>query len=219
VGAAGCAVHLRGDLLEYPPEPGVGLHRPARHDARPEQRPFLAAGDTTADEVQAALPQRRLPAPGVGEVGVAAIHDDVALVEQRHKLIDHRVGGGARLHHHDDRPWPPEAGHEVLHRLGRDERAFVPVLGDQAAGALRRPVVQRDDVPVPGEVPGEIAPHHRQAGYADISVFPLAHAQAPRRRRSPTLNVSDAKPSHGRMARPARGPRPGWPAPQAGARG
>ena len=41
-----------------------------------------------------ALPQRRLAAPGVREVRVAAVDDDVARFEQRRELVDHRVGAG-----------------------------------------------------------------------------------------------------------------------------
>src|SRR5215831_2312879 len=81
VRAARRAVDLRGDLLEHRPQPLVGLGGPAGHDAGPVQRPLLAAGDAAADEVQAGLAQRGLPAPGVGVVGVAAVHDDVARLE------------------------------------------------------------------------------------------------------------------------------------------
>ena len=44
--------------------------------------------------------------------------------------------GSAGLDHDDDRPGAFQRGDEVLDRLRRDERALVPVLGDQALGAL-----------------------------------------------------------------------------------
>ena len=80
---------------------------------RPVQRALLAAGHAAADEVQAALAQRGLAAAGVGEVRVAAVDDDVALVQQRDQLVDHRVGGLARLDHDDDRARPLQRGDEV----------------------------------------------------------------------------------------------------------
>ena len=40
--------------------------------------------------------RRLLAAPGVLEVGVAAVDDDVALLEQRGELVDHRVGAARR---------------------------------------------------------------------------------------------------------------------------
>ena len=49
------------------------------------------------------LAQRLLAAAGVGEVRVAAVDDDVAGLQQRHQLVDHRVGGAAGLDHDDDR--------------------------------------------------------------------------------------------------------------------
>ena len=90
------------------------------------------------------------------------------VVQQRRQLVDHGVGGRAGLDHDDDRARPPQAGDEVGHRLAGHERALAAVLGDQAAGALRRAVVQRDGVAVPGQVPGQVAAHDRQAGDADV---------------------------------------------------
>jgi hypothetical protein len=72
-------------------------------------------------------PQRGFASAGVGVVGVATVHEDVALVEQRHQFADHCVGGLARLDHHHDHPRPGEAGDELCHRLGRHERAFAAV--------------------------------------------------------------------------------------------
>ena len=68
----------------------------------PLQGALLAAGDAGADEVQVVLAQRRLAPAGVLEVGVAAVDDDVARLQVRDQLVDHRVGGGAGLDHDDD---------------------------------------------------------------------------------------------------------------------
>ena len=63
----------------------------------PFERPFLAAGDAGADEEEA-LRLQGLGAPGrVGEVGVAAVDQDVARLEQRDQLVDHLIDGGPAL--------------------------------------------------------------------------------------------------------------------------
>ena len=54
----------------------------------PFERPFLAAGDAGADEEQALRLQRPGAAGGVGVVGVAAVDEDVARLEQRDELVD-----------------------------------------------------------------------------------------------------------------------------------
>jgi hypothetical protein len=136
------------------------------------QGALLAAGHAGADEVQPVLAQRLLAAAGVGVVRVAAVDHDVARLQQRHQLVDDRVGRPAGLHHHDDRPGPLQRGDEVGHRLAGQERALVAVLGHQAAGALDRPVVQRDREAVPGEIAGQVAPHDRQPGHPDLRCAP-----------------------------------------------
>ena len=58
----------------------------------PFEGALLAAGDAHADEVQPVLLERPLAAQGVGEVRVAGVDDDVALVEQRGELVEDGVG-------------------------------------------------------------------------------------------------------------------------------
>ena len=82
VGAARHAVDLGRDLLEDRAEGLVRLLGPAGHDRRAEQRALLAAGDAGADEVQALLAQRGLAPDRVGEVRVAGVDDDVALLQE-----------------------------------------------------------------------------------------------------------------------------------------
>jgi hypothetical protein len=148
-------------------EGGVGVVGAADHDRGPVQGALLAAGDTHADEVQALLGQRLLTAAGVPVVRVAGVHHDVALVEQRHQLVDDRVGPGARLDHHDDRARPPDGGDEALDALAADEVTLVAELLEQAGHPRRGPVVHRDRVPVPGDVAGQVAAQHREPGEPD----------------------------------------------------
>ena len=84
VGAARRAVDVGGDRLEDGLDrPVVGLAVAAGHDARPVERPLLAAGDPGADEVDALLGELGVPALGVAVKRVTAVDDHVALVEMR----------------------------------------------------------------------------------------------------------------------------------------
>ena len=83
------------------------------------------------------LPQRGLAPPGVGVVRVAAVHDDVALVEQRHELIDHGIGGSPALTiTMIARGRPRLATKSSIDSLGH-ERAFVAVLARPGCGCAR----------------------------------------------------------------------------------
>ena len=65
----------------------------------PQRAPLFTAGDANAHEVQALFSQGVLAADGVGEVGVTAVNNDVALIEHGGELLDHCVDGCARLDH------------------------------------------------------------------------------------------------------------------------
>src|SRR5205814_10430539 len=82
--------------------------------------------------------------------------------------IDPGVGGGARLHHDHYPTRTLQGGHESLGAVRRHEGPLVAELLDQRFGPLHRPVVEDHRVPVPGEVPGQVATHHRQAGHPDL---------------------------------------------------
>ncbi|SCE28402.1 hypothetical protein GA0115253_104092 [Streptomyces sp. Termitarium-T10T-6] len=176
-GARRAVLRLRGDPLQHRAQRRVGLRRTARHDAGPVQRALLAAGDPHPDEMDPALAQLLLAAAGVLEVGVAAVDDDVALLQQRRELLDHRVGGFPRLHHDHQTPGAFQRGDELLGRVRGDERALVAELLDQGVGPGRGAVVQGDGEAVAGEVPGEVAAHDRESGDADPSS--AAHECAP----------------------------------------
>ena len=70
----------------------------------PFERTLLAAGDADAEEVDALLGELGVAALGVAEVGVAAVDQDVAPVQVRRDLVDHRVGGWAGLDHAHQHP-------------------------------------------------------------------------------------------------------------------
>ncbi len=78
-----------------------GLRVAAGHKRGPVAGTVLAAGDARADVEDAALAQVARPPRRVGVLRVAAVDDDVALVQQRHQLLDeliHRIAGCANKH-------------------------------------------------------------------------------------------------------------------------
>ena len=87
----------------------------------PFERPFLAAGDAGADEEE----PLRLQVPGaagrVGVVGVAAVDQDVARLEQRDQLVDHVVDRRPGLDHDHDLARRLQGGDQLLDRVGADD--------------------------------------------------------------------------------------------------
>ena len=105
---------------------------------------------------------------GVAEIGVAAVDDDVARVEQGRQLREHGVDRDAGLDHQDDLPRSRQRGHEL--RQGRDA-------GDAGArgrsreiflGAQGGAVVDDHGKTVAGDIEGEILAHHRQPDQPDV---------------------------------------------------
>ena len=150
------------------PSSRVGVGVAARHDRRAVERTDLAAGDPDPGEADPLLRQRLVPAHGVAPVRVAGVGDDVALVEQRHELVDDGVGALAGLDHDDDPARALERVDEVLERAGDGEVALVAVLLDERLGLARRAVVDGDPDAVAGEVAGEVAAHHREARHPHL---------------------------------------------------
>ena len=162
------AVDARGDGLEDRAERLVGLGRAAGHDRRAVQRALLAARDAGADEVQAPRAQRALAPDRVLEPGVAAVDDDVALLEAVRELVDDRVGARAGLHHHDRRTRPGQRRHEEIEVLVCDE-AGLGMVPQQFLRALGRPVEHRHRVALASrEVAGEVGAHHGQPDNSDV---------------------------------------------------
>ena len=159
---------MGGDLFENRSQGLIGLRRPARHDRGAVERALLAAGDPGADEVQAAFPDRLLPADGVGVKGVAAIDDDVARIHGVGEVVDHGVGCRTRLDHDQHPAGLLQRGDELLDGLRAHERPVRAMFGQQCVGFGDRTVVQGHGVTVAGEVAGDVGTHHRQAADADL---------------------------------------------------
>ncbi|MPM11240.1 hypothetical protein SDC9_57579 [bioreactor metagenome] len=142
----------------------------AGHDRGTVQCPLLAAGNADADEVDALVAERDLATLGVLVERVAAVDQDVAVLQQRGEGVDGRIGGGTGLDHHHDPAGLLEAGDELF-RGPRGEEAGLRMLGHDLLGLLVGTVEDRHPVAVVGEVPGQVRPHHRHADDADACTF------------------------------------------------
>jgi hypothetical protein len=130
-----CVTHgpessARGDRFEHVADALPRFARAARHERRTEARAVFAAGDAGADEVQVALAQRASRRLRVLEPRVAAVDDDVAVVEQRQQLVEHLVDRRAGLDHHHDPARPFERADELFERRRAGE-LLSRVVGDE----------------------------------------------------------------------------------------
>jgi len=188
-GLARVGIDLRRDGS---PDRGEFLPRrlgAAWHERRAETRPFLAAGHARADEAQSSCRELSLAADRVGPQGVAAIDDDVVLVQQRDEAVDHGVGGPAGLHEDDELARAFDRSNEVLEaQRGVQSARRGGVLLDELLGLRRRAVVDRDAEAVIGDVEREVLTHHREADETDVG----------------------SRGVHGRSSHVCACPSPGW---------
>jgi hypothetical protein len=170
-GLAGLGVNLGGDGLPDGLQFLPCGELAAGHEGRAEARALLAAGHAGADEAQAFFAERLLAADGVGPERVAAVDDDVALLEDGGEAVDHGVGRLAGLNEDDGLARLRQRGGEFLEGLGGDEAARgVGVLGDELVGLFGGAVVDRNPEAVVGDVEGEILTHHGEADESDVRV-------------------------------------------------
>ena len=171
VGAAGHAIDLGRHLGQHRRDPVPGFAVAAGHHAGALERAFLAAGNAHADEADLFRFASLVAARGVGEQRVAAVDDDVVLLEMGQELVDHLVDRRARLDHDEDRAGLGDAGDKLGERLGREKAAFTAVLGDELIGPLMVAVENRDAEPMPRRVSRQIGAHDGQSEDADVSLI------------------------------------------------
>jgi hypothetical protein len=104
---------LGRDRLEDGLDVCPGLASAPGHDAGAVACALLPPGDTGAEVQQVPSLERLQAMLCVLVPGVAAVDNDVARLQQRRNLVDHRLGRAARLHHHHDPPRSLEAPDEV----------------------------------------------------------------------------------------------------------
>ena len=186
VGAAGHAVDLGRHLGQHRRDAVPGFAIAAGHHARTFERAFLAAGNAHADEADLFRFAGSVAPRGVGEQRVAAVDDDVALLEMGQELVDHVVDRLAGLDHDEDGARLGDAGDKLWQRLGREEAAFAAVLRHELVGPLGIAVEHRDAEPMPRRVSRQIGAHDGQSEDADVSL--ISHRSLARSRdRTPVL--------------------------------
>lgn len=161
---------MGGDGGQEPLDQTVGLGCPAGHDAGAVQRPLLAPGHPGPEEAQAAGGHGLLAPDSVLEVAVAAVDQEVALVQVAGQLLQHGVHGRAGLDHDQDAAGPGQGGHELGGREGPDQLTLVPVAVQQLPGPALGPVVDGHREAVAGGVAGQVRPHGGQAGDAQLAL-------------------------------------------------
>ena len=113
VGATGFTIHVGGDPLQDRAERLVGLRGSAGHDRGSLQGSDLPSGDPSPHEVQSEVAEALLAAAGVLEERVAAVDDDVPLLEERHEGVDGGVGRATGLDHENDAAGTFQGGDEI----------------------------------------------------------------------------------------------------------
>src|SRR5207253_7860311 len=121
VGDARAVVYLRGDLFPDRAQLFVSGAVAAGHQGRPPERTLLAARDAAADEVEAFALQRLFALHGVFIIRVAAVNDDVALIEMRLELLDDRIHGTAGFDQQDDLARALDGFNELLDGISADD--------------------------------------------------------------------------------------------------
>jgi hypothetical protein len=130
--AAGLAVALGGDALEDVLDEGPGLLVTTGHQGGAVAGTLLATGDTGADEAEALGGAVLGAAVGVGEVGVAAVNDDVALLQEGQEGLDVVVDGLAGLDEEHDAAGALELGDELLDGVGTNDGLALGLVLEEA---------------------------------------------------------------------------------------
>jgi hypothetical protein len=197
----------------------------------PCRAPVLAARHAGAHEAEPGAGEIVGASVGVDEVGVAAVDQDVSLLQVRAQVRDHAVHGGAGRHHHQDAARPLEHLHQPLGTVHAGDRLALGRALEETFRLLGVEVVTRDREALALDVQGQVAAHHAEADHTHLvahvarSAPRLYGSIAPPRRnrvgRARSRSAAPAKrstsatwprgPADGRRGRASR-PRAGWPA-------
>ena len=111
------AVRLRGSLLEDLLDGCPRLSRTAGHERRTVAGTLLTAGNTRTDEEKALGLELLRAADRVGVVGVTTVNDDIALLKERHELVNESIDGGTSLDEEDNLARALELRDKLLDRV------------------------------------------------------------------------------------------------------
>ena len=170
VGDARFAVHFGGDAFEDRLHHIPGRSRSAGHDRGAFARAFLTAGNAGTDEAEAEVAEPLVAALGVGVKRVAAIDDDVALVEQRDELLDDRIDGSAGLDHDHDLARCGERLDEFLEAFCA-HKFFARMGGDEFVGDRGRAVIHRNLEAAGFHIEHKILAHDGQSDQSEVALI------------------------------------------------
>lgn len=126
-----------------------------------------ATRHTDTKELDAARFQVARARVGVSEVRVAAVNDEIALVEVRQQILDDRIHRRAGGHEHHDRAWPPQKPDELRNVRRAVDLSLFAFLG-QRIDFGRVLVVAGHGKTLIGHVEQEIASYDAKADHADF---------------------------------------------------
>lgn len=172
---AGLTVHLGGDAFKDGLHHLPGAGRAAGHDGGAFAGAFFAAGNASADEAEAFFSEISVTALGGLVEAVAAVDDDVALVEEGDELLDHRVHGvtvavlhRGGLHHDLDLPGSGQALHELFQSL-RAHQFLTRMLRDELVRRGGRAVENGNLEAAAFHVKDKVLAHHGQADESEVA--------------------------------------------------
>ncbi len=173
--AGGATLDLGGNGLEDFLHMGPGGGAATRHDARAVTGAFLAAGYAGTDE-QDALGLEFLAAAGaVSEQAVAAIDDDVTLLQVGDNLGDELVHRRAGLHQHHHAAGPLELGAHLGNGMGTHHLGALGFLGQKVVHFADSAVVGHHGEAVVIHVEDEVLTHHSEANEGEICLLVCGH--------------------------------------------
>ena len=121
------------------------------------------------------FPGQESAAPvGIGEMGVAAVDDEIAGCKQGQQFPEHRVHRVAGRHQQDEGPGPAQETDEFFQVVPGLDGAGAHLVFHEVPGLLGGAVIHRHGKAVVRHVQDKIAPHGPQADEADVTTL-VAH--------------------------------------------
>ena len=135
--------------------------------------PFFAAADTHAYKFHPQFRQLRAAPPGILKIGIAAVNDNIALLQQRSQRIQHGIHRRPRLDHQNDLPGP----FQILHQLFQTVRRLQTGIAAKIFHKLIRfgcgSVKNKNRNIFTRQVSRKVSPHNSQTDQADFCFFGL----------------------------------------------
>jgi hypothetical protein len=168
--AAGLAVRLGGDVLEDVLDVRPGLLVTTGHDGGTVAGTLLATRDTGTDEADALGVEVLGAAVGVGEVRVATVNDDVALLqtvleEELNEVVDGLAGHDEKHH----AAGSLELGDELLDAVRANNALSLGLVLEELVNLGDSAVEGNDGVAVVGGVEDQVLAHDRKANETEVS--------------------------------------------------